>query len=453
MDPQKNPPAPQPGDDPQNANPTSPVSSVSSAELSEEAAHTPASVAPVAGQKIEPETSAPDAAAPVSAENTAPPAAKPDAEAKPSDAPPQNQPTEPAPPAGTPADPLPIGQGKRRKKGLFIGLIVAAVIVLLSGGAAAAYYGYYLPNKPENVLRAALANSFDPAKAKTVHLSGHMTVEEGETDVPVKVTFQGAGDNESGAIDIGAQLDVLLTKITFDARSVDGKTLYFKVGGLDGLSRLLTGMAGSDPVSAMDAAILEGYTSVIESVNEQWFEVSESLIQQFGGASGDATLSESDLQKIKDIYLANEFLVVKEKLADEAVKGVNSFHYKVGIDKTKFKSFMTNVSEQVEALELEDWQLEAFNSALDELNFNDFAYELWIAKSDKMVRQMAFTYAKDGDKLDAKLTIESYNQPVKVEKPANAKSVMELLSEFMVPGADSELTLPAQLGARTGISL
>src|SRR4051812_9502094 len=44
----------------------------------------------------------------------------------------------------------------RFKKQLAIGL---AIMVALLGGSAAAYFGYYMPNKPQNILAQAVSNT------------------------------------------------------------------------------------------------------------------------------------------------------------------------------------------------------------------------------------------------------------------------------------------------------
>jgi len=362
---------------------------------------------------------------------------------------PQSEPEAPAS-VGEPVDPLPVGLAKHRKKGLFIGLIVSAIVLLLSGGAAAAYFGYYLPNKPENVLKRALVNSFDLKKAKTIHFSGEITSDEGETSIPLSMTFQGATDTESGAFDVKAELDILLTTLALDARTTDGKTFYFKVGGLDDMAGLLDSMAQADPVSAMDAAILSGYLSVFQGLNEQWVELSRNAAEQLGiAAESEPNMLSVDRQKIVDAYLANEFLIIKEKLADEDIKGVKSHHYKIDIDKAKLKAFAAELSKNISAFKQSEEQRNEFNRIIDEMKL--YNLEVWIAKSDKTFRKVAFAYSANGDAVEGHVTVDSYNQPVTVEKPENAKSLLEVIQDLFssFSGARSlEELLPAELDAQ-----
>lgn len=435
MDPQRDPLAPQPGDDQQNSNHAGPAPGVPPSKLSEEAASTPAAAAPVAGQTIAPNSPAPAANTPDAGAAPEPAAGDSGADTPEPAAPQPGMPSEPAAPADVPADPLPINSGKRRKKGLLIGLIIAAVILLLSGGAAAAYFGYYLPNKPENVLKKALANSFDLQKSKTIHFSGEATIGSEEEDFSVKTTYNGQMDHTSGSFLFSGVTDALVTKVTSEVRSADGKNLYFKVGGLDGLSELLA-LSGLEGAGA--------FAPGLATLNDQWIEVSEGFLSQsIGDSYKGFKLSESDARKLAAAYDQNQFLVIKEVLPDAEVKGVASHHYRVGYDMPKFKSFLRAVNAaNLDAIKLTDEQLDELDRGLDEIDTVE-PWDIWIGKKDKMVRQMAIEMTDEGATFDFTFTIDSYNQPVTVEKPENAMSVLELLS--IVLGGVDQATIEEEL--------
>jgi hypothetical protein len=338
--------------------------------------------------------------------------------------------------------PLPVGQPKHRRKGLVAALIVAAVLLVLGGGAAAAYY--YVTNQPEYILKTALANLFNADKSKTADFSGNLSVADEESDFTLSADFDGQIDNESGAFALSAQADVVVTNVTLEARSTDGKTFYFKVGGLEGLPELL---------AAGDAATAQTYSALVAAVDEQWFEINESLINQLGGGSFEqATLSAADLQKLAQAYDQNQFIVVKETLPDQDIKGVASYHYKVAVDPTKLKAFAAAVkSANLEAVKITDEQLQDFNKAVDEADFGKYPFEIWIGKDDKMIRQISFKYSQDGTSTEVRLTINSYNQPVNVEKPEDAKSILEVLGALWGGGVGSDV--PDNLLQNSGISL
>lgn len=427
MDPQKDPLAPQPGDDQQKANAADQVPGAPPLEWDEEAATTPAASMPVAGEKIGPDSSA------SSAEGTSANSVSGNvADSDTPEVPQQHEPSESTAPtyAGISAKPLPIGSSKGRKKGLLIGLIVAAVILLFSGGAAAAYFGYYLPNKPENVLKKALANLFDLEKNKTMHFSGETTIKSERDGTSLKTTYNGQMDQTSGAFLFSGVADALVTNITVEARSVDGKALYFKVGGLNGLAGL---MVASNPYGA------DMIAPVIEKLNNQWIEVNEGLLKQgFGDSYQGFKLSADDARKLAAAYEQHQFIVIKEVLPDETIKGAPSHHYRVAYDKSKFKSFLRAANDsELDVVKLTNDQLKQLNQALDEADLSQL-WDIWIGKGDKMLRQVTVKATEDDVTADARFTVDSYNQPVTVAKPENTMSILELMS-MLFGGVDPAL--------------
>ncbi len=402
---------------------------------------------PLAGQTFSPAASAsetpenPDSEAP---ESSAPTEETPSSgqDSAPSNAPDVSDPLPEVP--DMKPDPLPLAPHKRGRKSLLMVLVTAAVVLLLSGGAAASYY-YYVSNKPDSILKQALANSLDPEKIKTVHYSASLTA--GDSDFTVNSNFKIAVDGQKGAFDLSGSADALVTTIKFDARSTDGKNYYVKLGGLDGLSELMgsTGMT-------------ESFAPLITLINDQWIEINESLIKQASKEAKVSTvLSETDKRKIGEAYMKYPFLVVKEVLPTETIKSQASYHYKVAIDPAMLKTFITALKEAgLDVYKPDQQAIDAANKVIDEAKLDKYPFEVWIAKDSKMFTQyrLEFTDASKA-KTDAKLTVESYNQPVNVQKPADAKSVLEIIGEFskLFQGrVDDPLTDP-QLQLPGGISL
>ncbi len=332
---------------------------------------------------------------------------------------------EPQPILDETVNPLPMaGAPKPRKKGLLFGLITAAVVLLLSGAAAASYY--YVATKPENVLKHALANSFDASKVKTVQFSGAFTIKSGSGNFGFD--FTGTGSNETGAFDLTSTIDAMVTKLTLDARSTDGKTFYLKVGGLKSLSTLVSSMAASDEAAAT-------YGPLIISLDDQWLEINQSLLSRLNGGKNIQKLSAADLQKLADAYSQHAFLVVKKKLSDEKIKGVNSYHYAVAIDKTQLKAFLAAVkSANIQSLAFTDEQLATAQQSIDEAQLDTLIAEVWIGKSTKMISQVTLSISEGAQGADLRVTIDSYNNPVVVQKPTGAKSLLEVMSGFVSGG-------------------
>lgn len=339
-------------------------------------------------------------------------------------------------------EPLPVSAPTHHKKGLLFGLILAAILLLLSGGAAASYY--YVVNKPENVLKQALANSLDTEKTKTIHFSGSLGGKDADSGMELEATLKGAMDNKTGAFDVSGSMDLLVTNVTFDLRSIDAKTFYAKFGGLGGLPELMV-------ASGAEAA---AYAPLVGSLDEQWIEINESLFKQLDSSYETSMLTDADIKKITDAYLQHSFLVVDEVLPDQAISGENCHHYKVVIDATKLKSFLAVLKDaKLDSYNLDDKALTEYNKRIDEAELNKYPFELWISKSGKMIKQATLKFSSEGSTFDARLTVDSYNQPVKVEKPDDSKSLLEVMGSFF-GGEDINIDASLQdMEAQSGISL
>lgn len=333
------------------------------------------------------------------------------------------------------------GSGPRpKKKGLIVGLIIGLVVVILGGSAAAAYLGVVVPNKPENVLKTALANSFSLDKAKSAHFNGDFSITAEGSDPTFTGDFAGSADSD-GAFEVKANVDAMVTKVAVDMRSVDGKSFYVKVGGLEGLPELL---AASEEASI--------YAPMVAGLNEQWIEINESILRQMGVTTGTMKMTEADANKMAQAYADHQFLVFKEKLADEKIAGKDSHHFKVVIDKQQLKDFLKAVKDaKLDSVKLTDDDLKSFDDAVKNVDFNKYPADVWVSKDDKMIRQLKFTYSNNESTASFRYTVTDYNKPVSVTKPANAKSLLEVMSELF-GGSTGDAQLMQELEG-SGISL
>ncbi len=339
------------------------------------------------------------------------------------------------PAAGTTLPP----PAKSRKKIKAVALAIVLAVLILGAGSAAAYVGYYLPNKPENVLGKALVNTFSK-DVTSVAFEGELSAEDKNGKAAAGAsTFSGA-TAASGAFQLKADVDLLVTTISADLRSTDGKSLFVKVGGLKGLD----GMLGESESM---------YGPLIQQVDNQWFEVNESLIKQATQNKLDTKLSDADRQKLTDAYKAHQFLVVTDALSGQSIKGVACYHYKLGIDKTELKAFAKAVKDaKVETLKLDDTDLSRFNKEVGSANFNRVKTDIWITKNDKKIKQLLATGTEDNQTYALRFTIIDYNKQVKVDKPSGAKSIMELLGPILGSDAEDSTTTQTLMNDVQGLS-
>jgi|GEM_PF-1317243 len=354
---------------------------------------------------------------------------------------PDNSAMAPSPPLGdsdyvTATSPVVDIPRKSKKKLLFV-LILATTIVILLGATAAAYY--VAMNKPQNVLDMALANTFSPSKVTSVSFEGNVSVASGKSS-PIAVAFTGASD-QNGAFTLSGKVDALLTTIMLDARSADGSTVYARVGGLNGIPQLLKA-SGSSAVAA--------FAPIIAGIDNQWIQINQSMVKQLTGsdASLNAKLSTTDRQKLETAYKQNKFLVAQKSLAAESIKGHNSFHFQVTVDKVKLKSFITAVkSENIQNVTITQDNLNSLNNQLDKVDFNKYPMEIWVTKSNKLIDQIVFTTTQGDTKLTARLTADDYNKPINVVIPSGSKTLLNIISNLLTGSS------AAALNSLSGVSL
>jgi hypothetical protein len=342
----------------------------------------------------------------------------------------------------SPAMPASTINPKPKKKALIVGIIIGLAVLLLGAGAAAAYFGYYLPNQPDNILKKALVNSFSSNLAKSGYTDGEFSIKDAAGD-----TFSGAfngGASVDGPIQLQAEFDAGVTKLKAELRSVDGKTMYIKVGGLEGLPELLAA-TGDETVQA--------FAPLIGTLNNQWFELNESFLKEMGSASFSTKLSEADRQKLGSAYQNHQFLNVKEKLADETIKGSSSHHFKVVVDKTALKAFLSDIKNaKLDSMPLTQDDIDAFSKTVSTVDFTKYPVDVWVSKDTKQLSQVAFSLTAEDTTLAVRMTFFDYGKPVQVTKPEGAKSLLELMSELIGAGPGQEALLLQDLQTN-GISL
>jgi hypothetical protein len=347
-------------------------------------------------------------------------------------------PSAPAAPGQTPADiasnsfakdsaPTGMVTPKKSKKPLVIGGIIIAVVFVLLGAGAAAYYT--ILNKPQNVLNMALLNQFSPDKVSSVNFEGSLDIKPKDSST-ISTTFTGASNND-GAFTMSAKVDAVVTTIKVDMESADGKSYYLRFGGLDGIDGLL-GMAG-----AADLA------PTVASLNNQWLEITQGMLKQLTGTDTDLSskLSDADRKKLVDAYKQNQFLLVSKTLKDESIKGKDSHHYQVTVDKTQLKNFVAAVkAANISSLKITSDNVKDFNKQADKTDFKKYPVDVWVSKADKLINQVTFEGTSDGDSYGVRYTVTDFNKQVKVEAPKDAKSLLEVLSALLTGSLGTGLT-------------
>jgi|GEM_PF-1471961 len=312
---------------------------------------------------------------------------------------------------------------KAGKKKWFMGLFALAAVLVLGGGSAAAYFGYYVPRQPNNVLAAALSNLFVDNDIKSGYFEGKAKFTSTAEKLTLTSNFSGKA-NDQGAVQINADVDALVTKITFEARSVNGTSYYVKVGGLDGYQQLLGGINDAD---------VQALAPFITALNGHWIEINQSLLTSMNVTNPLPSVAQpntADKKKLGDIYKKHRFLMVTQTLPDQVIKGASSYHYKVVADKAELKAAYLDLKDaNIKDLKITQDQVTGFNKSVDGVDFTKYPVDIWIAKDTKLPNQLAFTVKNSDTTVDLQVTLFDLNKPVSVEKPADAQSLLQVLGQ------------------------
>lgn len=324
-----------------------------------------------------------------------------------------------APEPAVPAPVEPIGQ-KGKKKLWLIGGVVAAVLLL--GASVGAYYGIFLPNNPKKITADALTNTVNPEKFQSSRFEGEVSFQGGEISEAISsVSFEGGIDTNSQATDLKITANTAVTKVNLDIRTTDGKSAYVRLSGLNGLDQLLAAAAGDSVQGAMVAQ----FAPLLAEINDKWFELDSSLLGQAGGnISTGEKLSGDDAKRLGEIYKKHNFINVSKRLGDESIHGTPSYHIEAKVNKEELKAFLSEVkSANIKAVQLEQKDIDE----LDRVNFDKYPFDIWVSKKSRFITQLATSFEEQDTTYKLRIAMKDINQPITVEKPAGARSVLELL--------------------------
>lgn len=327
-------------------------------------------------------------------------------------------------------DPLPT----KKRKHLKLVAIIVAIIVLVGGGAAAAYVGIMVPNKPENVLKKAVANM---ASQSTVSVKGSLAIRvTGEPAVSFDINVNMLHlDTAKKTMLLDVEATYAGIKIPLETRYVDG-SVYFKLGDLSGLKTLLMGVNGVDGKEVDKLFDLLG-----SKVSNQWIEIDKSLLAYAGA---DCSLDKmfgvmnQDTADTSSKLLADsqyKFFTVQSTSKD-TVDGQSATKFDVHIDKAKLLAYSNQLKDTsgykalagCNGASQQDQTDPTVQNAAEETTIDTL--NVWVDGSKQVKRVKLATTTGSDTTTQMTLDLTFLDQAVTVDKPANAKPAMQLLTEL-----------------------
>ncbi len=296
--------------------------------------------------------------------------------------------------------------------------ITAFLVALLAiTGSVMAYVTLIVPNQPNNVIRQALANSFDGEAFERVSFEGGLTTTSNDNQTGLATTFIGYSSKD-GVFDFSSSTDVGDLTLSLDIRRPQARDIFARVGGLTDADALLDELGSTG--DSQSAVLIVGF---IQALNDQWLVFEESLIDNIGNGELRIGLSDEDKKIIQDAYLEHEFIEVASQGDNQEIHGIESMQYTVSINKENLVAFADSLRQQnIAGLgQVDD---------LREINAFDFSstnIQLWVSKDDKYFTQLQFVYEKEDRRFEVRIASKDINIERQVEMPENAQSVLDIL--------------------------
>lgn len=220
----------------------------------------------------------------------------------------------------------------------------------------------------------------------------------------------------------------------------------------------------------------------IGSFKGNWYLLDMDEMKELADSStnGDMYDMDMNMERIMDIYSKYQLLEFEKDLGDAKLDDIDTYHYQVKLDGNALVNLYLDVLKEVGvSSEIEDFDdaiimieegVEKYRYVMDEV-VNNIKIEVWIGKDDKLVYQTKVNgkfdkgflemieneMIRNGDieegdmdlegadflfEFDVDFRASGFNEPVEINEPENAKSLLKTLEEMTKAsfpgGADSD---------------
>lgn len=250
------------------------------------------------------------------------------------------------------------------QKRILIPAIVVVLAIILAGG----YFGYYMNSSvilSQSLSRTGkgynkLVDYFDTqskTKYKGSTATGTYTLKAGDTSTDGSLNFKSSGSNSDTTFNVGLGT----TRANVEVRSIksaSGKTpdLYLKASGIKGVGDLL------------DPSYQQAITA-INGLDGKWIAIDHTLFDNLSSSDTGAVSMPTEAQimdELKAFGRVNQQYVfttdkqksvttVVKKYGTESVDGHKTYHYKMAMNKTNVKAYITAQQKALNASQLGAW--------------------------------------------------------------------------------------------------
>lgn len=291
----------------------------------------------------------------------------------------------------------------------------AATVLVLATGAYV--FGFYMPNRPSTVFKAALNNTAEGYDQLVTYadkvqssntfdntqIDGTYTIDAGDSTMDGTLTAHIDNGNSTFSADMGASgVRVKLEGMTKKVSNSDTPDAYVKLSGI-------RGMGANFNMPSLDT--LDG----------QWVAIDHTFFSNFAKSSAGSsassnpattTPSEKDIvaaarvvgSVARKYYFSTTPSTAVFKMTDfvgkETSEGKATNHYKVSVNKDHVKAFATELGTELDKTKLNDWaktnygkslsalvDVEGMKKSADSIKATD-TFDLWVNTKTKLVHKV-----------------------------------------------------------------
>lgn len=392
---------------------------------------------------------------------------------KPADAQATPAPAEPVQQPVTATQPAPATTQKVKKPRSKWLMPAALAGVLVLGGGAAAYVGV-IQQSPENIWKksmSATSKGLEELANKSSADTRKGMVFDGDFKLEKPAVIEASLEGKSYENDAAMTMSVAASGVrvngeirTKTAENSENPDLYMKVTGLDNLDSLAAGL-GVDPSVA----------TLLAEVNDQWYMIDHTLLDQATASAGDTTsLTPEDAKVISEKLTtvmrerlftddaSKAVVTVTENVGKEDFEGANTYHYKVKMNKETTKDFVTALKDALKETKFKDLVLmgdtsKSFEEAIgfdgmiesiEDTNFDNAKADVWVDMKTKFVRNVRIAL-EEGASLDIGMPYDGGSTiPFKIKITGDddeAKGGLTLSMSINKDNLDTELGLDVDI--------
>lgn len=298
-----------------------------------------------------------------------------------------------------------------------------SIVVCLLVFALVAAYALYQVQRPEGVLKRALAKSL---QYDTVTINVRQT---SLTDAGRSTALELRGPvAASGAFDLQGSYSLAGQEeqgVGLALRSTNGSEAYLRLDRVSQLYQVLGPAAASYGLSADGTSFraLEGTWVTIPA------SLKDTIIRNRPSDGKTAySLTESERAALVRLYRQHEFLKIDQVVPADGLGGTAD-RYRLLLDEVAFTDFARAVQRRLSRLGLSDKQVEALIATSRRMN----GLEMLISRDSLLIQEIGFGLVDENGRQTVKLSLDDYGRPVDIKPPSGSIPLLEALTNATKP--------------------